>query len=599
MSEPGAVKSEADGWADRIGIGSFVLFLIAFFVLIHWHYPDTGHDFGAVFVRLLEGAWHFHHHGLAIPRYAVHVCGGSVLYGHPEDMFYSPTQILSLLMDPWLTIQLTVCAALIAGYVGWYRVGTRILRLPGSWSHLLALVVEANGFYFVQMLSGHFMFHALALLGWFVLLVFEHDEPPPRARLKTAIAFALLCAYTLYAGGWFVLYVAGLGCLLVLPLDLFLAENPANRALLVLRRLLLFSLPTLALTGSKLVAIYSFMRHFPRHHALETMDVSHSALGFIVKALWAIPQNAKLFAAMPGLVHERSALMAPITLVGLAAGLFLLGRRLRAAAGGQRDRWFAVIYGTVVFAAMIQLVRGRGFLAQGLHSLPVGASQRLSSRYLYPFALLLSVVSVWCLAKFMGRLGRRWHVAILLAGSLTTVATFATGYVEMLPEVGLASNMRDHREHWRRVDRGRSVNEVKHFTDFDGGTGRTCYEPILNSSGDPSHVLHLGPVHNQQDGFFNLMNPACYQYPDENDCKPGDRISIADAQNLYNFAHGLPVTWKVSTVQQIADATSALALVFFLLALRYLRGRSSTSGAEPGRRGSQVGAEDSRFPGNC
>lgn len=110
---------EGDRFAHAIGIACFAAFLSAFFVLLHWNYPDTGHDFGGVFAKLIEGTWHFHHRGLAVPRYAVHICGGSVLYGNPEDLFYSPAQMLAFVLDPWLSIQLVLGAALVVGYVGW------------------------------------------------------------------------------------------------------------------------------------------------------------------------------------------------------------------------------------------------------------------------------------------------------------------------------------------------------------------------------------------------------------------------------------------------------------------------------------------------
>ncbi len=63
------------------------------------------------------------------------------------------------------------------------------------------------------------------------------------------------------------------------------------------------------------------------------------------------------------------------------------------------------------------------------------------------------------------------------------------------------------------------------------------------------------------------MNPACYQYPVENGCLPGDRIRIEDEENFENFTHGRPVTWKLSRIQYIADYTS---LITFILCVGFL-----------------------------
>ena len=202
--------------------------------------------------------------------------------------------------------------------------------------------------------------------------------------------------------------------------------------------------------------------------------------------------------------------------------------------------------------------------AEVLHALPVGGSQRISTRYLYIFALLLSAAAVWSLARALERKRRRWHLAVVALSGFITVAAFLGAYVKMLPEVGLASNMRDHRADWRSVDRGAPVTRVTFFTDFDGATGRTCYEPILNSAGTPSLVLHEGSPLDIENGHYNLMNPACYQYPDQNDCKPGERISVDDGDNLRRLTNGLPVTWRISTAQHLADGLTLLSLLTFV-----------------------------------
>jgi hypothetical protein len=108
---------------------------------------------------------------------------------------------------------------------------------------------------------------------------------------------------------------------------------------------------------------------------------------------------------------------------------------------------------------------------------------------------------------------------------------------------------------------------VSSFTEFDGATGRTCYEPILNAAGTPSQILHEGSVSDKESGYFNLMNPACYQYPVENHCRPGDRISAADGDNLARFTRGRPVTWKISVAQQVADWLTLLSLVALVAVL--------------------------------
>jgi hypothetical protein len=554
------------------GIASFAAFLACFLVLINWYFPAVGHDYYLFFGELLEGKWLFHHFGLAIPRYALHLCGGSVLYGNPQDMFYSLAQVFFLLWGPWTAVLLTISVSLIAGYVGWFRVGRDLMGLSKQWGHVLALVVVSNGFYFMHLAVGHVTFAAFPLLGWFFWLLFERQDPagPATVARKTAV-FALLSAYVLYSGGWIVLLFLALGFLFALPVDVFLSEHPWKRLAQIMSRTALFGIAALAILGSKLVAIYSFMRFFPRAVPLVAQDPSRSALGFIVKALWGIPQTGQLLDGMPGYAHEKSTLIAPIALVGLVVGLLLLISSIRRRTGKGRVVLlvFASAYGGAVSMSMLQLVRGYGWIAQALHALPVGAAQRISSRYLYLFSVLLSLAGVWSVAKAMAHFGNKWNTRGVILATATTVAAFGIGCAGLLPIIGFWPNANDHREVWRRFDPSIPVTQVVEGTDFLAGTGRTCYEPVLNAADNPFSVLHVGRVSDVDNGHFNLMNPACYQYPDENHCKPSDRISVADADNLARFTRGQPVTWKVSRAQEAADIVSVMALLLCLVALRY------------------------------
>ena len=560
--------------AHGIGLAALLAYLVGFFFLLQRHHPMVGHDYRFVFAILFEDGWSFLHGGLAIPRYAVHLCGGSPLYGHPLDMFYSPVHLLSWLTDPWIAIRLTLLAALVVGYVGWYRLGSDLLELSKAWSHVLALVMVANGFHFMHLLAGHFTYHGFPLLGWLFWLLLERNPDATRAHIATrAMWFGLLCAYLLYSGNWVVLFFAALSLLLVLPLDIYLTGARRRRLVELGLRFGVFAPVALALMASKLVAVGSFMRHFPRVLPLAGPDPARSTLGYVARALWVIPQNSQLLADIAGYVHEGSMLLSPITLVGLPLGLIVLTRSLHDHRGWARARLalFATLYGGLTLLAMVHLVSGRGWFAEALHGLPLGASQHVSSRYLYPFSLLFSAAGVWTLATLLRRMGRRWRMAITALASAATVMAFVAGYAHMLPEVGLFENVEDYRTGWKKLDAAPPVTKVVEFVDFAAGSVKGCYEPILNASGDPSAVLHLGPIFDRENGYFNFMNPACYQYPEENHCAPGERIRESDADNLYRFTHGEPVTWRISRLQELADLLSGLAFIAMALIALYMR----------------------------
>ncbi|HRH94109.1 MAG TPA: hypothetical protein PKV72_06295, partial [Candidatus Peribacteria bacterium] len=106
-------------------------------------------------------------------------------------------------------------------------------------------------------------------------------------------------------------------------------------------------------------------------------------------------------------------------------------------------------------------------------------------------------------------------------------------------------------------------------TDFLGDTGLSCSGDALFLSAGKQRVPGLvpGAVNAVQGGAFNLVNPSCYAYPNENACKPGDRIKASDAAALKAFTYGGPLPWKVSAAQTAADVLSLTMLAACLLAL--------------------------------
>jgi hypothetical protein len=225
---------------------------------------------------------------------------------------------------------------------------------------------------------------------------------------------------------------------------------------------------------------------------------------------------------------------------------------------------FTALYGGLFGTAMIQLPRGTGWLAEAFHRLPLVSSQYVSTRYLYIFTVFLSVAGVWAFAHAMDSLRAWWRLLAAILAVASTLMAFVFGHLQMLPEVALWTNIPEHRSRFRALDLSLPVSKVVPSLDLAAGTSLFCYDPILNDRGDPSQVLHLGPITDTTDDHFNIMNPACYQYPEENHCQPGDRISVKDSANLERFAAGLPTTWKVSRAQHIADAVNASSLVGML-----------------------------------
>jgi hypothetical protein len=96
-----------------------------------------------------------------------------------------------------------------------------------------------------------------------------------------------------------------------------------------------------------------------------------------------------------------------------------------------------------------------------------------------------------------------------------------------------------------------------------------CYAPIFGYALEhfPLKSLHPGRALDESAGVLNVKNPACYVFPRENFCIPGDHFSLARKGDAIKFLSYRPFEFEKSGKQKIADAvtTFALALTVALL----------------------------------
>jgi len=118
-----------------------------------------------------------------------------------------------------------------------------------------------------------------------------------------------------------------------------------------------------------------------------------------------------------------------------------------------------------------------------------------------------------------------------------------------------------------------------------GATAIYCYNPLFGYRLEKYHPepLEAGPVDKEvRPGQFNLRNPACLLYPQENGCRPWDTFRTDQREELRRFANYRPFDFKVSRAQALANLLSQVTLAAALLALAGLglflaRGRRSGS----------------------
>lgn len=507
------------------------------------------------------------------------------MYGNPQDMYYSVVQLLTLVMDPWQGIQASILFVMALGYFGWYRFGRDVLSFSSPWAHLLSLIILGNGFYLLHMIVGHLTFHTVPLLGLLLWMLFDLRRDTTRSLSLRASGFALTCAYALYAGYPIVLVFAALATALLLPLDLLLSKHSVERFRLLSTRMLACGATAFLLGASKLVAIWSFMRFFPRHYPFDTFTVeSASTLLFIARSFWYIPQGRFLFepAGVQWGTHEYSMFLSPVTLMGLLCGGVLLMKKREWLALHKRLAIALFLYTLLLTTFFVQLTRGYGVIPSILQKLPLLQSLHVTSRFLYLFSLCISVAGIFCARECIRAWKvERWERFCVAVASILTLAALPLAYLPLLRSAELGSSVEYASIRMQLHPPTFLERPVAYVQDgkldlqhvLDGTTALHCFEPLFGYYGEQwTTSLVEGPSDSETSGFFNLLHPACFEYPEENLCRPGDRIATTDRENFENFRRGMPVTWKLSRLQTVSDRVSLLTLIFTALHLFWALG---------------------------
>jgi len=589
---------------------AFLGLLIAFEYLYGRLLPNLhgrmGHDFSYVLPDLLAGDYWFHANGpFAVPWFTPAFCGGRPYFADPQSTYYSVAQWLSFVVDPVRAVQISLLLFAGLGFVGMYRLARDVFAAGRPAAFLAGAVFMFNGFYGYRMVVGHFTFHSFMLvpaLAW----LFAGASPAGGKRwtandLRRVAGASLVVGYMANAGLGSLLIPTMLATLLLVLWALRCGRVALDRRLLL--RVVLGTGGGLAIAGAHVAASLAMLSQFPRSdYSLPGFASLFDTLSFTLRELFLAPadiaeSSAEHLLNVQWLLgrHEFEYGVGIVPLLAIVAGVVLAHR---AASQGAA----ATAKAAADPAATPPLLPGRGLcrltgIAMVLilalpvlfntyqedwtalvKSLPlIGASSTLIRWYM----LYVPLLALVCIHPF-ARLPRAQVMRAAVVGTLLVVALpFASDkrFYELQPYTA---------EHilgaWQALDArqitppvaniGVPVSQMGAAQPNDalaeGVSILACYYPTFGYALEhfPRRDLRPGPVDSVLAGdHFNLKNPACYVFPQQNQCAPGDHFRRDQKDLARRFVSYQEWPFAVSSGQQFADALSLATLVSALLAV--------------------------------
>ena len=543
--------------------GAAVAVLLA---IVNRDYPIVGDDFGYFIPRLLDTYLHLRINGLSIQWYTPSFGGGLPAFANPQHIEYSPLQALLYVTSPWMAILAAIAIVSAAGYAACYAFLSRTLGLERISSALGAAFFVGNGFYIEHMIVGHVGFQ-LFPMGAVLLYVLTNRT---RTLVTNACLIALIVAMMIHQAGFYILILTA-GSIVLAGQVVYLIDR---RRIDWIRAMVagVMAVPlSLAIAGSKIFAIQSLMRQFPREVAdRNAVGVLHGLAGLVSQlagGMMMIP--ALMLAGHPpgkvagalnrmtgahGLVWEQDTGLSPVLTVVLVIGLIQLVSSIRTR-GVPRlsfDTTAMLICLGLTSWVAVEATLAKGFVYPVLRTLPVLRSLHVNPRNAAVFILPLTIVGAVLLNRWYVKRPPRWHVAAVLC--LTLVSPWI--YLVLPTETHWRSfDVTQSARDYERIGHGERfpVTRIEDVQDSQTFSTRSSsarpYEPIFGYYLENfAAQVHVGDIHDEQGGRLNMTNPSSLVFPEINDARPFDRIRAADRINLERLAARRQPEWNIPPI---------------------------------------------------
>ena len=595
------VKSFTDSetaWCWGILALSFVAYLWIFLPLIPADGKSMGHDYSIHFPSMLAGYYWFLKNGFwSTPWFSPAHCGGVPFFADLNFGYFAFPQWAAFAVGPITAVRATFVLFAGLGAVGFHLLLRRRFAVTPGAAAAASVLFLFSSFFTYRMAVGHLASsHPYALTPWLAWAVLA----PPAAtagRIESICSMAwppvtggLILAYMIQAG---MVHVGPCAFIAVAVMLLVHGQIHGHRS----RPWILLAAAVLiggALSASRFTAAMALFGNFPRaDYPLPGFPGPWDLLRTVFAALFWRVSPADAMQRMQNVrwdldAHEWEYGLGPAALVLLAAGSAVAVARFRKVRQPlSRIARSVPAWGAMAIALALPLVLNwyEPHWNSLLKSLPYFGSSSTLVRW---FVLYIPVVALLAgLALHRIAPDARWSVAGAALVSAVTIAWNATAdksyYTSQDYDGALVEAA------WRDARSSGRVPAITHIVVLPekssgepflssnrndtltlGYSQLLCYHPMFGYRLEhlPVGLLRAGPALMEvAPGVLNVKNPACYLYPRENACAPGDHFSADRRGDAERFLRYEPFPFVRSLRQRVADLTTLVALILVAAAI--------------------------------
>ena len=560
-----------------------VLLVAYYFIFVQPFFPNQngnlGHDYQLYFPRMLMGVYYFTTNGLSvIPWFTPSFCGGDVLFAHPQSVFFSIPQFLNFYFDPILSIQLTFMIFAALGLGGTFLLLRHTFALQEITAIFGATLFLFNGFFAYRMIIGHLDYHSFMMLPLISYVLLQPLVASNRVKeLAMSVIAALLSSYVIYSGGVHLLLPMALAVSAV-----FILAGINHRQLKgpIYRSGVAVAL-TLLICAAKLHVDVATLDNFSRnYYRLPGLDSIFYAIWVPIKSIffsaYTWVDTNRIFTNLQWTI-QRHELEMSMTFIPLCLMLWGLANFFRGKIKIDKKQCFLLLALLVICLVPLAINFYTPAWNILLKKIPIINSSAMLTKL---YVMYIPIVVI-CAALVIEKLKFNRYIVPGLILLLLFIKAYEdkTYYAEQGYNPELAVYAHQQVMQTDTVPEIAEISSVRSVTTAEGvrmsgademmafGLSQiNCTESLFGYRHEEfkqKELLKVGePVTQLTDDRFNMKNPACYVFPGENNCVPGDHFRADQKEELLSFISYKGYEFNMPKTQYISNW---LSLITFLL----------------------------------
>lgn len=593
------------------------LFIIFLYNLIFLPYLSTGYfhyDFQSFLTRFIFGKIWFLKNGLSIPWFGPHICCGIPFYGDPESQYYSINQILFLFLNPLSAIKVIFVLYSIIAFYGTYLLLRKTFLFSYNSSLLGSTLFLFNNYVSFHYLSGHMswgVFSAIPFYFYLSSIPFNINNDDKFRSIFYLLISGLFFALMIHSGGTRMIVEIMLSLYFITLFHVYKFKNFKIIIFVTISTIL-----GLLISSSKIYAAWSFVSGISRDISPLYFNSYLDFASVFFQFFFLVP-SAEILAKVQNLSASLTMeeLSFNISIVPLVLVFFYIRTFPSIAKNNiQKLSLLGILFGALI---IILLNFSNTYLGQFVQKIPIITTDWLTFRLLAPLIFFFVIFSSFVIEKLRFK---KENLIITFLISIIILQNIIFDRNKLLSQFNFALKpLFNHQVSAKTVndfkieniisimgERGEFTGPKQHFHFLENESMQFCYfsnfgyeleylAPIVKDINfhtiinlkprkdvdmyeNPSLSifpeknlegarLYRGNPLNERNGKLNFINPACYLYPNENNCKDDFQFKNYEKDELIKFLNYKPYNFNMSQFQILLNY---LSIILFLGSVLYI-----------------------------